>query len=630
MRVRRQTVRPGVLFVAGIGVALVAFYLWIDPNNPPGFMRDEAAFAVNGWLLGHGLRDQYGGLLPLYLKSFGDYKTAFFAYVLAVVFRVTGPHASVARAVGAVDVLAALAVVALIAARRTRPAVAVTVVALAGLCPWMYELGRLAFDSTLYPLGVAGVLLATDISLRSRRALWIRASYVAFALAFLTYCYAAGRALGPLLAAALLVFASRERWRWVAAVWVGYAVAWVPNLVYAIRHPGALTARYAQTTYLHPGASPAVSALHGVVNYLQDASLWHLIVSGYPIYYVTLPGYGNLFAALAVLGVLGIVEILLHRRGDRWWLFVILALLLVPVPSALTADRWNPLRLSPQVIVLAVLAVPGLELLLRVPRRSTLRTAVVALLTILAAVTVFQFEQFARLYAKEGTSYRESLFEADVPHILAPVLTSTRTVYIDRDDVRAQTHALWYAVSHGIPTSRVVILPDGGIPPTGAGVFGRDAACDYVCATIATAGRYWTARALGPKPPPPTLRYGSGFHNPEQFQGVTSRWLIQRGRLLVTASRAQWATLGGFAFSNGRPRVLAVETPAGRVLAQESVPTSVLNLAIGPFRIPKGASSLVLVATPGPERLGATDSRLGSVFLEPLALTPASNVPGPP
>jgi hypothetical protein len=65
------------------------------------------------------------------------------------------------------------------------------------------------------------------------------------------------------------------------------------------------------------------------------------------------------------------------------------------------------------------------------------------------------------------------------------------------------TFARWYALTEGIPQTRVVRLPDGGIPPKGAIAFGRTQTCDYVCTRLdqSASGDYWIARAERPKSP---------------------------------------------------------------------------------------------------------------------------------
>src|SRR5437667_7319172 len=80
--------RPGVLFAVALVLLVVGFQLWITPTNPPGFIRDEASFSYNAYTIGHSLRDQDGGLLPLYFVSYKDYKSPLFVYLLAPVFRV--------------------------------------------------------------------------------------------------------------------------------------------------------------------------------------------------------------------------------------------------------------------------------------------------------------------------------------------------------------------------------------------------------------------------------------------------------------------------------------------------------------------------------------------------------------
>src|SRR5262249_44574163 len=152
---------PTMLAAIGAVLAVCAFNLWITPTNPPGFLPDEASMSYNAYLIGHHLRDENGGLLPLYLKSFGDYKSPLFTYVLAAVFRVTGPHPQVARGVAAVAGLAGVLLLGGFARRLTGSnLVGVIVVVLAGLTPWLFEIGRAAYEISLEPLLICLFLTA--------------------------------------------------------------------------------------------------------------------------------------------------------------------------------------------------------------------------------------------------------------------------------------------------------------------------------------------------------------------------------------------------------------------------------------------------------------------------------------
>jgi hypothetical protein len=123
------SVRPAVFSGLAVVVGVCAFQLWVSPNNPPGFFRDEAAVAT-------------------------------FVYGLAGVFLVTGPHKSVARGFAAVCMLAGILVLGWLAYARTRRAsVGVARLAVAGFSPWLFELGRVALEVAIEPLFLCLVLL---------------------------------------------------------------------------------------------------------------------------------------------------------------------------------------------------------------------------------------------------------------------------------------------------------------------------------------------------------------------------------------------------------------------------------------------------------------------------------------
>ena len=62
--------KPSLFFGAAVVVVVVSFQLWVSASNPPGFHHDEAAFALNAYTIGHSLRGQDGGLLPVLLPSY--------------------------------------------------------------------------------------------------------------------------------------------------------------------------------------------------------------------------------------------------------------------------------------------------------------------------------------------------------------------------------------------------------------------------------------------------------------------------------------------------------------------------------------------------------------------------------
>jgi 4-amino-4-deoxy-L-arabinose transferase-like glycosyltransferase len=233
---------------AVLAVAIAVLYLWPIDGNPPGFYRDEAAIALNATTIAQSGRDEFGGRLPLFFRSFGDYKSPGFVYVVAAVFAVASPAEGLARAVAAAFVLGAVFGLAWLAWRLTRePAVAVATGLLAASCPWLFDVSRLAFEVTTLPLAFVLVLLTVERA--SRREAWgpREAVPIGLALSAVAYAYVAGRLLAALLALTTLVFATRRRLAGLALVFgVFAATTVVPFLVFDQLHPGALSAEPAR------------------------------------------------------------------------------------------------------------------------------------------------------------------------------------------------------------------------------------------------------------------------------------------------------------------------------------------------------------------------------------------------
>ena len=474
---------------------MCAFQLWVTPSNPPGYHRDEAALSYNAYTIAKSGRDQDGAVMPLFFRSYGDYKSPLYPYALAALFRITGPHKEVARAFSAVLGLAAVLLLGLLAVRVSgRALVGVIVAAVAGLTPWLFELGRVALEVATQPVLITLLLLTLERSRRTAQWTVRGGALVGVVLGLLLYSYTGSRLLAPLLAAALVVFAGAGRRRWLTAAWATFGVFLLLLAVYVVRHPGAVSARYEATTIARGGHSVPWVAMQAVANWFHDIDPWFWATSGDPAPYVHNGGYGSIYAVVVAFAIVGFVIVIRNRWGDPWWRYVLVATLLAPIPAALTVDRHNAIRLAALPVLCIVLAIPALELLLARPR-----VVVAVVSAALLATMIVQFVQFFDSYRTRGPR-RLVLFDAGVEQLLRPAFASGKTIYIDYDDRDAQTEARWHAADDGVPVDRIQTLPDGGVPPRGSVVFGRFQQCDYVCRRYAQWATYWLAKAVGPRP----------------------------------------------------------------------------------------------------------------------------------
>ena len=148
------------LILLSLTILAVFLYGADVPNNPVGFFVDESSIAYNAYTISLTGRDEWGVHWPLFFRAFGEYKNPVYIYLLAVLFRLTGPSIFVARLLSAlIGVLTAFSLGLLAVWISKRRIVGVMVAVMALLTPWLFELSRVAFEVALYPLAVALFLL---------------------------------------------------------------------------------------------------------------------------------------------------------------------------------------------------------------------------------------------------------------------------------------------------------------------------------------------------------------------------------------------------------------------------------------------------------------------------------------
>ena len=157
---RHRTALAFLFLLAG-GVIL---YAQGASTNPPGFFIDESSIAYNAHLIAQTGQDEFGKSWPLYFRAFTDYKNPVHVYLLAAVFRLTGPSIAVARYLSAAAGVLTALILGLLGMRlastpKARRNVGLIVMATTLLTPWLFELSRVVMEVALYPLALALFLL---------------------------------------------------------------------------------------------------------------------------------------------------------------------------------------------------------------------------------------------------------------------------------------------------------------------------------------------------------------------------------------------------------------------------------------------------------------------------------------
>ena len=463
---------------AGVLLAGVLVYTRQLTTNPPGFFIDESSAAYNAHTISRSGHDEYGVSWPLYFRAFGDYKNPIYIYLLALIFRLTGPSVFVARALSAVLGVATAIVMGFIGFRLTKQRwIALMLIFLALATPWLFALSRIVVEVSIYPLLVALFLLAVQRVGEKDRWPLIDALFVALTLALLTYSYSIGRLLAPLLGVGLLVFAKRARFSSIARVWLLYAISLLPIFIFRAQHPGALESRFRLLTYLTPQSYPQ-DVWEIVRHYFHNINPWRMLVTGDPATYQVASTYGTapVLIVTFVLAAAG-VFLLLNKGINGWWAFVIYGLLVSIVPASLTRDHFHILRLSAVPVFLTLLAVPALAWLMNKPAGSRHGLMILAIILTLGQAVYFQTVHQQR--GREAS--RANIFDADYSSTILPkaiVASGAGPIYVqDAPAIPGYIQALWYATLDHIPLEKFVILPDDKDSPLGAVVISTKPVC---------------------------------------------------------------------------------------------------------------------------------------------------------
>jgi hypothetical protein len=461
-RVAQRVILVFLAITAGV-------YLFRVPGDPPGFSIDESSICYNAFTISQTRADEYGNSWPLFFRAFGEYKSPTLIYLLAALFRATGPSIAAARLTTAsLGILTGflLGLLGWKMSRRFIVAGAVAIIAL--LTPWLFESSRLVFEVALYPALVCLFLLALWRAGQGARWSWIDLLALAVTLSLLTYSYSIGRLLAPLLALGLAFFLTRERWPGVVGTWALYGLSLVPLFVFHQTHPDALTGRFRAITYLKADDPIATSVVEFARHYVANVNPCRWLVTGEGDIRDHLQGSAALLAGSVILAAIGSAIVLRRHRHDSWWRFIIYALVVAPIPASLTSNPFPQLRLVAFPVFLVVLTIPALAWL-AAPSDECSKTKPLLLGGLLLAVAtqglVFQWRYHWNApklwYVFDGRFARK---------VLAPALATGRELValVDEPGKGGYIHALWYGVLAKVDARRFVRVPWGELPPPGS------------------------------------------------------------------------------------------------------------------------------------------------------------------
>lgn len=193
-----------------ICILLVAILIRIVgiTNVPNGFFVDEASKGYDAYSLYHTLRDRYGAFLPLFLRSFDDYREAVYAYLVIPSINIFGLNEFAVRLPSAIIGSCTVLVIYFLGKELFNKNVGLIAALFLAISPWHIHFSRTSFRVILLPFLLCLGLLFFLKSFRNSK--YIIASGSIFALSL--YTYTSARFFVSLFILGLLILFWRHFW----------------------------------------------------------------------------------------------------------------------------------------------------------------------------------------------------------------------------------------------------------------------------------------------------------------------------------------------------------------------------------------------------------------------------------
>lgn len=353
------------IFILIIGAILRLYQLG---SVPLSLTWDEVALGYNAYSISETGKDEFGKSFPVVMRSYDDYKPAFYTYLIIPVFKIFGLNEFSVRLPSAImGILTLVAVYFLIKKIFKKESIALLVMFLLAISPWHIQMSRVAFESNV---GLAFNIFAATFFIYGLKKYWMLILAAIFA-GLSVHTYQSDRVFTPLFILGLIIiyfkdFISVPKKYIIVSFIVGLAVV-LPLAIYILNDSNALlrakgTSVFSDSTVLlHDNAKRneynigtgneigkivdnrrIVFAKATLEGYLSHFSPNWLLRGDLARHHA--PEMGLIYVWEFPLILIGIYILLFSKFDNRTKYFIFFWFLLAPLPASITTGVPHALR----------------------------------------------------------------------------------------------------------------------------------------------------------------------------------------------------------------------------------------------------------------------------------------------
>ncbi|MFH2019541.1 MAG: glycosyltransferase family 39 protein [bacterium] len=426
-------------------VLAIFLRLFLLSRVPPSLNWDEVSMGYTAYSVAETARDEWGDLMPIFFRSYGEWKSAVYIYLLVPFVKIFGLNAWVVRFPSALAGIISVYLVYLLGRKLYSERIGLWSALFMAITPWSFVLSRPAFEANVsLTLMLAGIYLFIR-SLQSNNYFLIAGSAIALGLA--PHTYNSAKVIIPFLVLYLVwvtkFYKNLKKTFVLFGILFIFALPILTNFIsgksqFRYTQVGITTDLEALDTFVSsrvsvPGPTLIGKLIFNKYSYTLYGSInnWFayldpsfLIINGGEHNQHHVPYHGVLYLSEFILILVGISSLIKRRSTKHSPLYLPLIIIAVGIiPAALTRGNGHVLRTILTIPGWAILAGLGMDYLQQT--KTSFRNYVSWLLIIETTLFIFAyFIWYPKAYSRDWQyGYKEmvqyvSEHESEYDHIV--------------------------------------------------------------------------------------------------------------------------------------------------------------------------------------------------------------------
>ncbi len=410
----------------GILVLICALFLFTRlykiAEIPVSVYWDEASIGYNAYAISTDLKDEWGKMLPIHFRAFGEFKLPVYIYSVVPVVKTFGLNAFSVRFPAVLYSLGSVILTFFLVRKLTASeAIGLWSSFLLGISPWFFIFSRTGYEVTAgLTFYLLGILFFLNIKKKNRFFLFSTVSFILSA-----YSYNSFRIIAPLTVSSLFLF-NLNYLKQLLAKGKLYLLLAIILVIAAIIPIYRL--------YKYDAGGVRLSTIGGestqqmVKNYLSHFNPQFLFIQGDKNLRSQQANFGQLFFPDLVLLPLGLVYLLRSRIKYKWLIFSLI--LLGPIPAAITKESPHALRSLSMVPFLHLVSACGILYLMQI---SSKRLSAFLFISLFLVLFGNYFYNFLTVYPKQSAKDWQYSYKQIFTGSLKPYEQNGKFVISDKE-----------------------------------------------------------------------------------------------------------------------------------------------------------------------------------------------------